>query len=188
MAKVAWNPHSNRPVRQAASPRPPRLSSASPAIVIDVQQSGCRRGRAPVYRIASATRSHCAPTTARWSSTMRLRNSQPLGQIPTFMALAQRCGSEMRQGDRLAFFGLIRESLEGTRAPACVGFCANPIDPDGKSAHGLARSPAKPRCGSFGRCELPERVRNASPEGVGYTQAAGSGRLRRALPISARAR
>jgi hypothetical protein len=38
------------------------------------------------------------------------------------MALAQRRGGEMPQGSQLVLFGLIRESLKGTRAPAYVGF------------------------------------------------------------------
>jgi hypothetical protein len=77
------------------------------------------------------------------------------------MAPAQRRGGEVPEGNQLAFFGLIRESLQRTRAPAYVGFCANSMDPDGGEAAPMGFHQSFRQCG---RPLITSIARNCSME------------------------
>ena len=61
-------------------------------------------------------------TTARWSSSMRLRSSQQAWANPDVMAPVQRCGGETPKWSASVRFRLIREWRKCTRAPTMSGF------------------------------------------------------------------
>ena len=103
------------------------------------------------------------------------------------MALLQRRGGEMPQCSEPEFFSLIRATLKSNRPPAYVGFCANPIDPDGERApmgwHGSCPQSRLP-----GRSHAVRHLHasaTALPTAAGQPRTGGMRRLRRAAPTSA---
>lgn len=111
----------------------------------------------------------------------------PGGQIPRLWHLRNAAVAEGPQGSESVFFDLIRESLECTRAPACVGFCLNLMHPDGGRAsmglHGpCPRRRDLARAGGVNYLHTPATALRICASRCRHT--AGLRRLRRARPTS----
>ena len=115
-------------------------------------------------------------TTARWSSSMRLRSSQQAWANPDVMALAQRCGGETPKWRESVRFRLIREWRKCTCASTMSGFALMQCIP----AVGKQRPSAS--IGVFRLVRMPSITSTASPLLYG-SAAGGAGRWSRSMRV-----